>query len=118
MKLSRRLALLLIGLVAVQLFCQPVSAAPRVKHVFIISFDQGNPSLIERIDMPTFHYMQENGAKASEAYTIVPPLTLPSHTSMLTGVGIQKHQITWNDYRPTNGLVKVPTIFGLAKERR
>jgi len=36
---------------------------------------------------------------------------------MLTGVGVQKHQITWNSYEPTNGLVKVPTIFSLAKER-
>jgi len=116
MKLSR-IVLLLIGLFAFQLFCQPVSAAPRVKYVFIISFDQGNPSLIERTDMPTFHEMEANGARAREAYTIVPPLTLPSHTSMLTGVGIQKHQITWNDYRPTNGIVKVPTIFSLAKER-
>src|SRR6187399_1250025 len=117
MKLNRNLALLLIGLFALQLFCQPVSAAPRVKYVFIVSFDQGNPSLIERTDMPTFHELEANGAHAQEAFTIVPPLTLPSHTSMLTGVGIQKHQITWNDYRPTNGIVKVPTIFGLAKER-
>ena len=111
--------LLLLGMVSVQLFYQSVEAAPpRVKHVFIISFDQGNPSLIEQTDMPTFHQMEANGARATEAYTIVPPLTLPSHTSMLTGVGIQKHQVTWNDYRPTNGIVKVPTIFGLAKERK
>lgn len=118
MKLNRSFVLLLIGLVTIQFFCLPVAnAAPRVKHVFIISFDQGNPSLIEQTEMPTFHEMAEHGARAAEAYTIVPPLTLPSHTSMLTGVGIQKHQITWNDYRPTNGIVKVPTIFGLAKER-
>lgn len=117
MKLSRRFASLLIGLFAFQLFCQPLGAAPRVKYVFIVSFDQGNPSLIEQTDMPTFHAMADQGARALEAYTIIPPLTLPSHTSMLTGVGVQKHQVTWNDYRPTNGVVNVPTIFSLAKER-
>jgi arylsulfatase A-like enzyme len=117
MKLSRRSAWLLIGFFAFQLFCRSVSAAPRAQHVFIISFDQGNPSLIDQTDMPTFHEMAAQGARALEAYTIVPPLTLPSHTSMLTGVGIQKHQVTWNDYRPTNGILKVPTIFSLAKER-
>ena len=118
MKLSRRFALLLLGFFAFQLFCQPVSAAPpRVKHVFVISFDQGNPELIRTNDLPTFHQMATEGARSWQAYTIVPSLTLPSHTSMLTGVGVQKHQITWNDYRPTNGIVKVPTVFSLAKER-
>ena len=58
--------------------------APRVHHVFIISFDQGNPDLIEKSDMPVFHQMVAEGAHTWEAYTVVPSLTLPSHTSMLT----------------------------------
>lgn len=90
---------------------------PRVKHVFIISFDQGNPDLIRKIDMPTFHAMAAQGARTWEAYTIVPSTTLPSHTSMLTGVGIQKHQISWNDHQPDKGHVQVPTVFSLAKAR-
>lgn len=93
------------------------AAAPSVKHVFIISFDQSNAELIRTNDLPTFHRMVAEGAHSWEACTIVPSLTLPSHTSMLTGVGPQVHQILWNDYRPTNGLVKIPTIFSLAKER-
>jgi predicted AlkP superfamily pyrophosphatase or phosphodiesterase len=91
--------------------------SPRVHHVFIISFDQGNPDLFEKADMPVFHKMTEEGAHTWEAYTIVPSLTLPSHTSMLTGVGPQKHQVLWNDYEPEKGLVKVPTIFSIAKEK-
>jgi len=90
---------------------------PRVHHVFIISFDQGNPDLIEKADMPVFHAMAAEGAHTWSAYTIVPSLTLPSHTSMLTGVGPQKHQVLWNDYDPKRGLVKVPTIFSIAKEQ-
>ena len=101
------------------LICISAFAAkpPRVKYVFIISFDQGNPDLIQQSPMPTFHGMATNGARTWAAFTIVPSTTLPSHTSMLTGVGVQKHQVLWNDYQPTNGLVKVPTIFSLAKER-
>lgn len=90
---------------------------PRVKHVFIVSFDQGNAELLRTNNLPTVHQMVAGGAHTWEAYTIVPSITLPSHTSMLTGVGIQKHQITWNDYQPNLGLVQVPTIFSLAKER-
>lgn len=116
-KLKRSLLFLLSGIFALQLCVHPAVAAPRAKYVFIISFDQGNPSLIAKTEMPTFHCMVAEGAHTWSAYTIVPSLTLPSHTSMLTGVGPQVHQVLWNDYRPTNGLVKVPTIFSLAKER-
>jgi predicted AlkP superfamily pyrophosphatase or phosphodiesterase len=91
--------------------------SPRAQHVFIISFDQGDPALIQRSDMPTFHAMAAAGAHDWNAYTIVPSLTLPSHTSMLTGVGPQAHQVLWNDYQPDKGPVKVPTIFSLAKQR-
>jgi arylsulfatase A-like enzyme len=91
--------------------------SPRVHHVFIISFDQGNPALFQKADMPVFQEMARAGAHTWEAYTIIPSLTLPSHTSMLTGVGPQKHQILWNDFEPDKGLVKVPTIFSIAKEK-
>ena len=92
------------------------AATPRASHVFIISFDQGAPSGIQKSDMPTFKEMAAEGAHTWNAYTIVPSSTLPTHTSMLTGVGIQKHQILWNDFDPKKGRVKVPTIFSIAKE--
>ncbi|MCX7007430.1 MAG: alkaline phosphatase [Kiritimatiellaeota bacterium] len=34
---------------------------------------------------------------------------------MLTGVQPTKHHITWNSYKPEEGVVKVPTVFSLAK---
>jgi len=35
---------------------------------------------------------------------------------MLTGLGPQAHQILWNNFLPEKGLVKVPTIFSIAKQ--
>lgn len=90
--------------------------APRVEHVFIISFDQGAPENLAKSEMPELKRLAREGARTWEAYTIVPSLTLPSHVSMLTGVGIQKHQILWNEFQPEKGLLKVPTIFQLAKK--
>lgn len=87
----------------------------RAEHVFIISFDQGAPAGIQKADMPLFKEMASEGAHTWGAYTIVPSLTLPSHTSMLTGVGIQQHQIDWNNYERLRGYAKVPTIFELAR---
>ncbi len=110
-----KILLLLICLWAVPSWGQE---AKRAGHVVVISFDQGNAQEIKKSDkMPTFHEVAAEGARTWEAYTIVPSITLPSHTSMLTGVGIQKHQIDWNNYAPDKGIVGVPTIFSLAKEK-
>jgi predicted AlkP superfamily pyrophosphatase or phosphodiesterase len=98
------------------LLALPVGAAPRSEHIFIISFDQGAPAGIAKAEMPLFKKMAAQGAHTWEAYTIVPSSTLPSHTSMLTGVGIQKHQILWNDtWTAQKPQLRVPTIFNLAK---
>lgn len=117
-KSSRSFSFFGAGILAILfLSMAAVVAAPRAKHVFIISYDQGNPDLIQQTALPTLQGMVADGAHTWSAYTVVPSVTLPAHTSMLTGVGVQAHQVLWNDYYPTNGLVKVPTIFSLAKGR-
>jgi predicted AlkP superfamily pyrophosphatase or phosphodiesterase len=87
----------------------------RVKHVFIVSIDGGKPAVIAQSQMPTLQSLVAKGAVTWDAQTIMPSITLPSHTSMLTGVTPLKHHILWNDWKPEEGLVKVPTIFALAK---
>ena len=94
----------------------PASAAPRAQHVFIISFDGGKPSVMQNSPMPVLMNLVKEGATAWNAQTIFPSITLVAHTSMLTGVVPAKHKITWNDWIPQNGLVKVPTAFKLARE--
>ena len=89
---------------------------PHAAHVFIVSFDGGKPAVIDQSEMPVFKAMAAEGAHTWVAQTIMPSITLPSHTSMLTGVTPLKHHILWNDWKPELGLVKVPTIFSLAKE--
>ncbi|MEI6537758.1 MAG: alkaline phosphatase family protein, partial [Verrucomicrobiaceae bacterium] len=88
----------------------------RADHVFIISFDGGKPAVIQESKMPVLKRLAAKGAVTWTAQTIFPSKTLPSHTSMLTGLGIEKHHVTWNDYTPIRGKVKVPTIFSLAKQ--
>jgi predicted AlkP superfamily pyrophosphatase or phosphodiesterase len=87
------------------------------EHVFIISFDGGKPAVMKESKMPTFMKMKQEGAGTFEARTIFPSITLISHTSMLTGVGPEKHKVMWNEWVPEKGLVPVPTIFSLAKKQ-
>ncbi len=89
-------------------------ATPRAEHVFVISIDGGNPEVMQRSKMPVLKQLAKEGAHTWQAQTITTPITLPAHTSMLTGVRQDRHQITWNKWSPTNGLVRVPTIFAAA----
>lgn len=94
-----------------------VSAAPRAEHVFLISIDGGKPAVIAESEAPALKGLAAEGAVTWQASTIIPSKTLPSHTSMLTGVDTAKHQVLWNDYSPIRGFVKVPTMFSLLKAK-
>jgi predicted AlkP superfamily pyrophosphatase or phosphodiesterase len=110
------------GLILLLPAAPALKAAPKTKpirraqYVFIVSFDGGKPSEMARSKMPRFFSLARQGASTMKARTIVPSVTLPSHTSMLTGVVMEKHKITWNDYRPDAPTLKVPTIFKIAKQ--
>jgi predicted AlkP superfamily pyrophosphatase or phosphodiesterase len=91
-------------------------AAPGVEHVFIISIDGGKPAVMQHSRMPVLRRLVQEGAGTWNAQTINPPITLPAHTSLLTGVPLEQHGITWNDWLPSNGPVRVPTIFAAAKQ--
>ena len=93
-----------------------VCAAPRTEHVFIISVDGGKPEGMQHSNMPVLKKLVKEGACTWIAQTITPPLTLPAHTSMLTGVRMEKHGVTWNNWEPTNGVVGVPTVFTVARQ--
>jgi predicted AlkP superfamily pyrophosphatase or phosphodiesterase len=90
--------------------------APRVSgHVVIISIDGLRPDAIDEFDAHTLERLMREGAYSLSAQTILPSKTLPSHTSMLTGVDADGHGITWNsDQTDEHGHVDVPTIFALA----
>jgi len=87
-------------------------------HVIIISIDGLRPDAIEQFGAATLKRLMREGTFSLSAQTILPSRTLPSHTSMLTGVGADQHGITWNsDEVEELGHVGVPTVFGLAKDR-
>lgn len=90
----------------------------RANHVVIISIDGLRPDAIEKFGASTLQQLMREGRYSLTAQTILPSKTLPSHTSMLTGVDADKHGVTWNSEElDEHGHVDVPTIFGLAKER-
>ena len=88
------------------------------QHVVVISLDGLRPDAIRRFRAGTLQRLMREGSYTLAARTIMPSKTLPSHTSMLTGVEPADHGITWNtDETETHGVVEVPTIFAAAHAR-
>jgi arylsulfatase A-like enzyme len=84
-------------------------------HVVVISIDGLRPDAIDQYNALTLRRLK-NGGVSVNAQTIFPSKTLPSHTSMLTGVEPAVHGITWNsDQTDAHGYVRVPTVFEIAK---
>jgi hypothetical protein len=88
--------------------------APAVKRVIIISLDGLRADAVAQSPMPTVLALMQAGAYSLQAQTILPSATLPSHTSMLTGLCPAKHGVDWNDYLPEKGFAKGPSLFDVA----
>ena len=94
--------------------------APRPRRVLVISVDGLRPDLLLRSDTPNMHRLFESGCYTFWARTVPQGITLPSHTSMLTGVTPRRHGIEWNRDLPLFRPVypSYPTLFELAHNAR
>jgi predicted AlkP superfamily pyrophosphatase or phosphodiesterase len=97
---------------------QTTRPVPQIKKVVIISIDGLRPDLALRADTPNIHTLMNIGSFTLWARTTAESVTLPSHTSMLTGVTPVKHGIQWNSDLPLTHPVypMFPTIFELARK--
>lgn len=92
-------------------------AGEHTDHVIVVSMDGLRPDAIERFGARTMLRLMAEGSYSLEATTILPSKTLPSHTSMLTGVEPEVHGITWNtEEMDDHGHVATPTIFQAARD--
>ncbi len=121
MKYLRRLAWFLVTAVAIfgqvpSPVAQPQRPIPAIEHVVIISIDGLRPDKALQANMPTLRAMLKEGAYSFWAKTTAVSITLPSHTSMVTGVNPRKHGIEWNVDLPLSKPVypKVPTLMEMA----
>lgn len=89
------------------------SAAPRV---LIISIDGCRPDMLLRANTPVVHQLMRAGCFSFWARTTPLAITLPSHTSMMTGVIPRKHEVEWNKDLPLAHPVypMFPTLFEVA----
>lgn len=95
----------------------PVRPLPAPQRVVIISEDGLRPDVLTPDLTPRHVELIREGTTAKLAETIPESDTLPSHASMLSGVGAAAHGLWWNSYQATRGFIHVPTIFSAAHAR-
>ena len=109
---------ILLMLLATTARAQTAKPVADITHIVIISIDGCRPDLLLRADTPVIHSILPKASFSFWARTTAESVTLPSHTSMLTGVVPSKHGIQWNADLPLAKPVypNVPTLFQLAKK--
>lgn len=85
-------------------------------QVVIISIDGFREDFLYSLDLPALKSNYQNQKPfIKKSLAVLPSITLVNHASMFSGVTPEKHKILWNEWKPELGLIKVPTIFDLAK---
>ena len=74
------------------------SKPAKLERAVLISVDGLRPDLLLRGNTPNIKWMMARGAYTMWARTTDLAITLPSHTSMSTGVRPEHHRIFWNEY--------------------
>jgi predicted AlkP superfamily pyrophosphatase or phosphodiesterase len=110
--------ILIVLSISLGALAQTTRPIPQIRKIVIISVDGLRPDLALRANTPNIHALMNAGSFTLWARTTAESVTLPSHTSMLTGVTPVKHEIQWNYDLPLIHPVypAYPTIFELAHQ--
>lgn len=92
------------------------SAKSKTPYALIITIDGLRPDAIELADTPNLDSLIKTGSYTPSAKTVEIAKTLPSHTSLVTGLTPKKHGMTVNKYSPDLGHTELETIFTVAKK--
>jgi predicted AlkP superfamily pyrophosphatase or phosphodiesterase len=121
-----------LGSLAALLVAWLLAPVARAAPVLLISVDGMLPAYYREADalglrIPNIRLLTREGAHASGATSVMPSVTFPAHTTIVTGVSPSRHGITNNSiFDPDGSLgggwffyyddVKVPTLFSKARE--
>ena len=68
------------------------------QYVILVSFDGFRYDYADRVDTPSFDFLEKNGIKAKSLKPVFPSFTFPNHYSIATGCYADKHGIIGNEF--------------------
>lgn len=83
------------------------------EHVIVFALEGIGNGSIQGGTMPVLNRMSREGSVSWSATSISPALTVPAMASLVTGLPVEKHQITqeWETYDFSRAFLRAPTLF-------
>lgn len=88
-----------------------LSAAPPAEHVILFVLEGLDQESLKNGAMPTLSKLVKGGAVTWTATGVSPALRLPTMASVVTGMPVEKHGITWNYFELSRGYPRAPSLF-------
>lgn len=88
---------------------EPSQGAP--EHVILFVLEGLGQDSLKGGTMPTLSKLAKDGATTWSATGVNPALRLPTMASLVTGMPVEKHGITWNVFEFSRGYSRSPSMF-------
>ena len=89
----------------------PVAQAPQAEHVILFVLEGLDQESLKSGAMPALSKLVKGGAVTWSASGVNPALRLPTMASLVTGMPVEKHGITWNFFELSRGYPRSPSLF-------
>ncbi|HEU4683704.1 MAG TPA: alkaline phosphatase family protein [Nitrospira sp.] len=85
--------------------------APLTEHVILFVLEGFSQDSLKGGTMPTVGRLIKEGSVTWSAKGVTPALRLPTMASLITGMPVEKHGITWNAFEFSRGYPRAPSVF-------
>ena len=89
----------------------PSASAGMTEHVILFVLEGVGQESLKSGAMPVLSSLVKDGAVTWSATTVSPARRLPTMASLVTGMPVAKHGITWNVFEFSRGYPRAPTVF-------
>ncbi len=88
----------------------PSSGSP-TEHVILFVLEGFGQESLKGGTMPSLSKLIKDGSVTWSASGVKPALRLPTMASLVTGMPVEKHGITWNSFELSRGYSRSPSLF-------
>ena len=88
-----------------------VGSMVQTEHVILFVLEGFGQDSLKGGTMPTLSRLIKEGSVTWSATAVKPALRLPTMASLITGMPVEKHGITWNTFEFSRGYPRAPSLF-------
>jgi hypothetical protein len=89
----------------------PAPAGATTEHVILFVLEGFGQESLKGGTMPHLSKLIKDGAVTWSATGVKPALRLPTMASLITGMPVEKHGVTWNSFEFSRGYPRSPSLF-------